>query len=51
MSIVALFKSGFFPDVVSFKYPVLSVIALVMLLGCGFLLRHQLTPPFLTDAL
>ena len=35
MSIVALFKSGFFPDVVSFKYPVLSVIALVMLLVCG----------------
>ena len=35
MSIVALLKSGFFPDVVTFKYPVLSVIALVVLVGCG----------------
>jgi hypothetical protein len=32
-----LFKSGFFPDVVTFKYPVLSVIALVALVGCGLL--------------
>ncbi len=49
MSIVALFKSGFFPDVVSFKYPVLSVIALVMLLGCGFLQWKLCTDPKKAD--
>ena len=49
MSIVALFKSGFFPDVVTFKYPVLSVIALVVLVGCGLLQWKLCTDPKKAD--
>ena len=37
MSIISLFKSGFFPDVISFRQPVLSVVALVFLVGCGLI--------------
>ena len=49
MSIVALLKSGFFPDLVTFKYPVLSVIALVVLVGCGLLQWKLCTDPKKAD--
>jgi len=45
MSIISLFKSSFFSDAVSFRYPLLSIIALVMLLGCGLLQWKLNTSP------
>ncbi len=37
MSIIDLFKGSFFTDALTFKRPILSIVALICLVGCGFL--------------